>query len=741
MRFLQILSLFLLITILPKLAHADLRDFISEQAYNLFNKESCPQINPKQFYQVQSICRQGMNTLPSGIDLNDLQKSSELLFFNQSQRQLIDELSCEQSKIQGLQKNIDPLVTDFKLKLPIIKQLKKQAQERINRWQLLQGQIPHNPSLTLNSKYQAIKDEADQLNLEAKQLLQQSESISLSLPFGNYPEIEKLISNTNVEDLKSESGLRSEIKKSLQEANNSMNKDLKNLKSAITREGDVSRSLKERVTQDPDFFKRMRWKLKLSDKTYDGFFCKLNAKYGEGTEIADTTLSIGSGFVGFGIFSYLSKIFKIGNLVNKAKTVALLEKAGTGIGASVISADIFNQIKKECLPVNQNKISVKKDAAKCTALELNRNLTESNCALSIVLPALGFGSAALLSNTKIANDFITKLRNLNPKRSFDDESGFLDEFTTAQNVSNTLNFAVVPDHLVKRQHYQKYMDLRRQGKLSEADDYIEKVEYVLKNVAIKDASTRTAQTGNGGAKFIEFEDGTMGVWKPKYMPKTHNSETGLTNSFSNEEVASQEIAAYKIDNFLGLYRIPPTVERSFRGEQGTVQLMVGNINQKARVNNPVETRMFDYLIANHDRHLNNYLITNEGDLVAIDHGLSMKTNPRNWKDGNFISYFQSVIKKYDDTINENSRPAFKLNKNNANAKINAAKSEAIKTISTLVGDRNVYEKLKRTSDFQWKSLLNQNLNKDQINAFLQRRKDIIEIVEQARQRFGDEIFR
>ncbi len=105
-----------------------------------------------------------------------------------------------------------------------------------------------------------------------------------------------------------------------------------------------------------------------------------------------------------------------------------------------------------------------------------------------------------------------------------------------------------------------------------------------------------------------------------------------------------EIAAYRLDKHLGLNMIPPTVERRFRGERGSCQLMVesmSNLREMRRRNvkippdqllvwnrNIYLQRAFDNLIANEDRHAGNYLITEDLRMILIDHSRTFRTSKK-----------------------------------------------------------------------------------------------------------------
>lgn len=105
-----------------------------------------------------------------------------------------------------------------------------------------------------------------------------------------------------------------------------------------------------------------------------------------------------------------------------------------------------------------------------------------------------------------------------------------------------------------------------------------------------------------------------------------------------------EIAAYRLDKLLGLDMIPPTVEKRYRGDRGSCQLWIdGTITLKKKVQDKIKTpshrvfywnralylqRAFDNLIANDDRHQNQYLITDDFRMILIDHSRSFLTTKK-----------------------------------------------------------------------------------------------------------------
>jgi hypothetical protein len=104
-----------------------------------------------------------------------------------------------------------------------------------------------------------------------------------------------------------------------------------------------------------------------------------------------------------------------------------------------------------------------------------------------------------------------------------------------------------------------------------------------------------------------------------------------------------EVAAYRLDKLLGLNMVPPTVERDYNGA-GSLQLWVESwMTLKKKMDDKVKIpsykvgfwnralylqRFFDNLIANEDRHQNNYLITKDWRLYLIDHSRSFRTSSK-----------------------------------------------------------------------------------------------------------------
>ncbi|MHB8054093.1 MAG: hypothetical protein ACYDH3_02445 [Candidatus Aminicenantales bacterium] len=106
-----------------------------------------------------------------------------------------------------------------------------------------------------------------------------------------------------------------------------------------------------------------------------------------------------------------------------------------------------------------------------------------------------------------------------------------------------------------------------------------------------------------------------------------------------------EIAAYRLDRYLGLNMVPVTIERRFDEKRGSLQLWIDDVFPYAdvlegrakppegiegvRVNLAVYLqRAFDNLICNEDRHARNIQITKDWRIILIDHSRSFRTKGR-----------------------------------------------------------------------------------------------------------------
>lgn len=126
---------------------------------------------------------------------------------------------------------------------------------------------------------------------------------------------------------------------------------------------------------------------------------------------------------------------------------------------------------------------------------------------------------------------------------------------------------------------------------------------------------------------------TVDEERPGVMPlSTGQVEVNFTDSWRTE------IAAYIVDRIIGLGLVPATIERSYRQTPGSLQWWVeSEMAEAERVRNKIDPpdteawnqqqfkmQLFDNLIYNTDRHLNNLLVTKDFEIRLIDHSRSFR---------------------------------------------------------------------------------------------------------------------
>jgi hypothetical protein len=174
--------------------------------------------------------------------------------------------------------------------------------------------------------------------------------------------------------------------------------------------------------------------------------------------------------------------------------------------------------------------------------------------------------------------------------------------------------------------------------------------------------TATRELGTGVTRPLRVTLEQDGVTRQALFKSIDESKQGVTKMADGSyEVDYQdswqtEIAAYAVDRLIGLGLVPATVERRVAGRVGSLQWWVESMMPEAeRVEQnltppdfeawnrvKLKLRLFDELIANADRHLNNILITSDFDLRLIDHSRSFRTN-RDLKNPEQLTRFSRAL--------------------------------------------------------------------------------------------------
>jgi hypothetical protein len=230
------------------------------------------------------------------------------------------------------------------------------------------------------------------------------------------------------------------------------------------------------------------------------------------------------------------------------------------------------------------------------------------------------------------------------------------------------------------------------------------------------------------ADIIKAEEIGEGVTKP-WRLYLKNDEKELSGCWKNPrgilkghlEGWQYEIAAYRMDKILGLNMIPPTVEREYDGKKGSFQLWVESefslldvMEQGIPIpdKNPGATvfnrgkylaRAFDSLIANEDRTQQNILYTKDWRTILIDHSRSFRSKKKFRKK---LLYGKKGIKE---------KKIFR--------QLPRSFVEKVKSLD--------YEKIKADAGLY--------LTDEEINAVLDRKKLLLEEIEEMIEEMGQEI--
>jgi hypothetical protein len=148
------------------------------------------------------------------------------------------------------------------------------------------------------------------------------------------------------------------------------------------------------------------------------------------------------------------------------------------------------------------------------------------------------------------------------------------------------------------------------------------------------------------APFKRFEDVPVGVTRPKrgyfdpggpvasaaWKPLPPGRAHGYWESYKSE------IAAYELDKLLGMYMVPPVVEKRWKGERGAAVMWVHPVRSWKEVEHQpkpekwtrqaVRMKMFDNLIGNIDRNAGNLLVDADWNLFLIDHSRAFVSETR-----------------------------------------------------------------------------------------------------------------
>jgi hypothetical protein len=140
-----------------------------------------------------------------------------------------------------------------------------------------------------------------------------------------------------------------------------------------------------------------------------------------------------------------------------------------------------------------------------------------------------------------------------------------------------------------------------------------------------------------------------------------------------------EIAAYVVDRIIGLGMVPATIKRRIRGYDGSLQWWVDSkMTEAGRIKQGIDPpdrlawnqevlklRLFDRLIYNIDRNLDNLLITETFEIRLIDHSRSFQNFARLRNPEQLTMFSRSLLKglerlEYEDLKERLGEPNYLL---------------------------------------------------------------------------------
>lgn len=173
----------------------------------------------------------------------------------------------------------------------------------------------------------------------------------------------------------------------------------------------------------------------------------------------------------------------------------------------------------------------------------------------------------------------------------------------------------------------------------------QRLEGLLRDPAAVETGKRRIRGGSNANYLVTLNNGASAVWTPTRGEKAHQDRPNIPTGTS----AQREEAAYLVDKFMGHFaRVPPAVSSGLEGRPGALKLLVsqGLAADRRPDGLPDEDyrriALFDHVIGNLDRHVNNYLLDESSKPIPIDHGLAFptKNGPQGTANFRFEKVFQ-----------------------------------------------------------------------------------------------------
>ncbi|HKW97667.1 MAG TPA: hypothetical protein VJN43_08020 [Bryobacteraceae bacterium] len=199
-------------------------------------------------------------------------------------------------------------------------------------------------------------------------------------------------------------------------------------------------------------------------------------------------------------------------------------------------------------------------------------------------------------------------------------------------------------------------------------------EFLLNAKVLK---TKVVGTGVTGSERAQLSDGKME--HDAHIQSINEEKASFTSAHGTElnfkDSYKYNIAAYRLDQILGLNMTPVSVERKVGGKSSAVTWWVDDVlmDELARREKNMQppdidyfnkqmyiVRVFDQLIYNTDRNLGNLLIDKQWRLWMIDHTRAFRIQTKLMNEKNLVMCdrkFLAALRKLDeDTLEEKLRP-------------------------------------------------------------------------------------
>lgn len=152
-----------------------------------------------------------------------------------------------------------------------------------------------------------------------------------------------------------------------------------------------------------------------------------------------------------------------------------------------------------------------------------------------------------------------------------------------------------------------------------------------RDLAVKAVASikRNPDSGVNGSTIVTFTDQTKGVFKP-LADEEPSLRDGIQNYYLREALATDIAQLVRYTDL-----VPTTATTIIRKETGSIQAFVPGamaarhlVTAERFGQSPRDVRraiLFDAIMGNTDRHAGNWMVTNAGKLVLVDHGLTLST--------------------------------------------------------------------------------------------------------------------